>query len=129
MSIVINLTEQQHEDLIVTALEGGIGYWCHIGVSAHTIVDAMTPIKLKKEPFSIRFWQAIKAGAIIPIHDTDDRKKQLGEISLKSIDKGEQLLADKHPRHLFDLLSPGEWDQITADVWFQYCSLGKIVYG
>lgn len=64
-----------------------------------------------------------------PVHDAENEDEQLGEISLETIAKGEQLLADKHLQHLCDILTDGGWDANTADVWFQYCTLGEIVYG
>jgi hypothetical protein len=128
MSIIINLTDQQHENLIIGALEGGSNYWYHLTKNAVAIVNKLCPADKKDEPLSIRFWAAIKAGAVIPINDRENSKEELGEISLTSIEKGEQLLADKSPHHLADILSE-DGDAITDDVWFQYCTLGEIVYG
>jgi hypothetical protein len=127
MPIVISLTDQQHEDLIVTAIEGGSNYWYYLPTSSVNLIKKATPDE-KDEPLSTRMWKAIKAGAIIPIHDVEDPKEKIGEISLVSIEKGEQLLADKHSNHLADILNENE-DANTADVWFQLCSLGEIVYG
>jgi hypothetical protein len=128
MSIVINLTDQQREDLIVTALEGGSNYWYFLSDAAVSIVEKATWHYKKGTPFSIRFWVAIKNGAVIPIHDAEDEKTKIGEISLASIEKGEQLLADKHFHYLSDILTENG-DAATGDAWFQYCSLGELVYG
>jgi hypothetical protein len=127
MSIVINLTDEQREDLLVTALEGGSNYWYHLSDDALNLILKTT--KGSKEALSVRVWEAIKTGIAIPVHDAENEDEQLGEISLETIAKGEQLLADKHLQHLCDILTDGGWDANTADVWFQYCSLGKLVYG
>ena len=124
--IQIKLTDQQHEDLIVTALEGGSNFWYDLSDEAIKIINNAT--KGQKEPLSIRFWKALQNGAVIPINDIEEEDSKIGEISLASIEKGEQLLADKYPSHLADILSESG-DANTADVWFQLCTLGEVVYG
>jgi hypothetical protein len=129
MSIVINLTDQQREDLLVTALEGGSNYWYLLLQDAVKIIRDATQRYKKGTPFSVLFWYAIKAGAVVPIHDNEDEGgNKIGEISLASIEKGEQLLADNHFHYVSDILTDN-MDAATADAWFQYCSLGKLTYG
>lgn len=128
MSIIINLTDEQHENLVVSALEGGSNYWYYLTERAVKIVDKFCPADKKDEPFSIRFWAAIKAGASIPVNDVENVKHNLGKISLASIEKGEQILADKYFSHFADIMDEND-DATTADVWFQLCTLGEIVYG
>jgi len=128
MSIIINLTDEEHEDLIVTAIEGGSNYWYFLSDDAVKIIKEATVRYKKDTPLSTRLWGAIKNGAVVPIYDAEDEKTKIGEISLASIEKGEQLLADKHTYYLCDILNEN-MDAKTADAWFQYCSMGELVYG
>jgi hypothetical protein len=120
----IKISDEMRGDLIVTALEGGSNYWYNISTRADRIID-----KYKKDNlcFSEYFWEAIKAGESIPIHDIETNQK-LGEINLQSIEVGEQTMADEYPRHLADIVS-GNWDAETADVWFQLAVMNELVYG
>jgi len=128
MEITLSIKDETQENLIVGALEGGSNYWYYLGEEACNIIDEKCPAEKKDEPFSIRFWEAIKAGAVIPIHDAEDEDTKIGEISLESIQKGWDLLKTKQLRHFADILSEND-DADTADVWFQFCSLGELVYG
>ena len=56
----------------------------------------------------------------------DDKKKYT--VDMDAIKKGTQIFFDKHPRHAADMMSEND-DAITADVWFQCCALGELVYG
>lgn len=121
-TINITVTDQRREDMIVGALEGGSNYWYLIGDKASELL-----LQYGKEPLSIRFWKAIKDGKSIEIHDIETGQK-LGEINLKSIEEGEQLMADKYPSHLLDIVNEND-DANTADIWFQLCVLKEVVYG
>lgn len=124
--VVIRFTPQTHENLIVTALEGGSNYWYYLSDKAINIIEERT--KNSEEPFSIRFWKALKKGAIIPINDAEDPDTKIGSISMTSIIRGEQLMSNKSPRHFADIIQDNA-DSITADVWFQYACLGEVIYG
>lgn len=80
----VKLTDQQHEDLIITALEGGSNYWYFISDIAMNIITKTTPYY--RGCFSERFWEAIRyKGAVIPINDIENQLTKIGEISLASI--------------------------------------------
>lgn len=131
--IEIEVTDQRREDMIVGALEGGSNYWYWITKEGCRIIDEVCSDH--KEPFSIRLWKAIKAGKSIPVYEYNGSDlgqealmTKLGEINLKSIEEGEQLMADKSLSHFMDMINEND-DATTADVWFQYCLLKEIVYG
>ena len=126
MTITVTITDEQRLNLLTSALEGGSNYWYLLGDDATNIIDKHFPAT-KDTCFVDRMWAAIKAGLSIPIRDIEEDEK-IGEISLASIEKGEQLLADHLPNHLADILNEND-DANTGDVWFQYCSLGELVYG
>lgn len=108
-------------------MEGGSNYWYFIDDDACDIIDSVKPSD-NKTTFVERMWAAILKGKEIPIRDVEQHKTILGKISLVSICEGEQLMLDKHPHHFADILNEND-DATTADVWFQYAVLKKLVYG
>lgn len=118
--------DQKREDMLVSALEGGSNYWYWINDESYEIIEAFN--RDNDTPFSIAMWLAIKGGKSIKIHDIENKKELLGEINLTSIRKGEELMLREQPKHFADIISESD-DATTADVWFQYCVMGKIVYG
>lgn len=124
--IQINITDEQRENLLCSAIEGGSNYWYYLGQDACTIVEKYGDSS--QTPFVTLMWKAIKAGESIPIRDTEDHKTILGTINIKSIDEGEQIMSDKYPHILADILSDND-DAGTGDIWFQLAVMKEVVYG
>jgi hypothetical protein len=124
--MTITFSNQIHENLVVTALEGGSNYWYFLGEDSIAIIKNAT--KYSKQSLSVRTWNAVKNGAIIPIYDVEKQSKKIGEFSLQNIERGENILVKKYPHDLAEIVTE-EGDANTADVWFQLCTLGKVVYG
>lgn len=125
MPVTINITDEQRTNLLCSALEGGSNYWYLLNT------DAMAIIRKYKEANDTlveRMWKAIKAGEEIPVTDREDETEVLGKISLASIDKGEQIMAEKHASHFADVLKEID-DATTGDVWFQLAVMSEVVYG
>jgi hypothetical protein len=130
---IVNITEEQRFDLLVSAMSGGINYWAYFGEDLWKIVDGVQKPS-KNLCIEDRVWEAIKAGKELPIRDAesidedeDSEGEILGYISLKSIEEGEQIMANKYAWHLADIIEENA-DAITADVWFQCAVLKEIVY-
>jgi len=121
MSKLIN--DQCKQELLITALEGGSNYWYLLEEEACKIMS-----KYKKSSGSENFWMAIKDGKSIQIHDVEEEDSLLGTISYESMEQAEELLISEQPGHLADIISGG-WDATTADVWFQYAVMGKLIFG
>lgn len=122
---LIKVSDGRREDMLVGALEGGSNFWYWIGEEAGKVV---AKYQGDDEPFSTAMWKAIKAGETIEVHDCENMEEKLGEINLKSIDEGEDLMFEKSQKHFIDIINE-EDDAETADVWFQYCVLKSLVYG
>lgn len=130
MSIVkINLKADRQFDVLTSAWEGGSTYWCAIADKSLPIVRRFRKKNDKDEPpsFVEMVWKAVLAGETITLIDTEQNAKEYS-FNLRTIKKGEQLMADKALHHLVDILSEND-DATTADVWFQYCVLGDLIYG
>ena len=122
------------ESLIVTAWEGGINYWADISYeSLHKMNLYAEKNGFSGEPFSVRFAKFIWDGNSATIVDVeqdlyDDKQEEIiGKIDMRSIKKGWQIFSQQ--KHHFNDFLDGSTDAITADVWFQCCSLGDLVYG
>lgn len=135
--ITVKITDEQRENLLVSALEGGSNYWYCLRTDAEKEITKFVPEfpTLRKEtPYVELMWKAIQAGAVIPVRDVENPKDVLGHISLASIAEGEQFMADNHSRHFTAIIDEND-DAETGDVWFQLATLrnkdGKpeIVYG
>lgn len=125
MSTVINVSNETRENLLTSAIEGGSNYWYLIKDKACDIINKYS----KRECFVEKMWDAILAGEEIEIHDIEDEDGDaLGKISLVSIEKGEQIMAEKHASHFADIIDEND-DACTGDVWFQLAVMGEIVYG
>ena len=136
MTIKVEFTidYDQFESLIVTAWEGGINYWAEISYeSLHRMNLYAEKNGVSGEPFSVKFAKFIWDGNSATIVDVgvdqidDGREEIIGKIDLRSIKKGWQIFSQQ--THHFNDFLDGSTDAITADVWFQCCSLGEVVYG
>jgi len=123
----IALTSDQRSNLLCSAIEGGSNYWYWLSSKAMKVINEVKPSD-GKTPLVDRMWAAIEAGKSIPIHDLEDTKVQLGEISLVSIERGEQTMIEKHIQHFADVLKEND-DAATGDVWFQLAVMNEVVYG
>jgi len=116
------LDKKIREDLLVTALEGGSNYWYLLGIEDE--LDGVAP----KEPAAIRVFRAVLKGRIISIYDIENHEVRLGEISLENFERGESTMKKEQPGHFGNILS-GDWDAETADIWFQYVVMNKLIFG
>lgn len=124
--VLITITEEQEQNLLCSAIEGGSNYWYLFGKEAMSIINKHVT-KNTNSSFVDSLWAAIKLGLSIPVRDVE-HNEVIGEISLASIEKGEKILAEKHTAHLLDIIGEND-DATTGDVWFQLCVLGELVYG
>lgn len=126
------LTNDRRLDMLTGALEGGSNYWYDLREASEEAIKTVVPeldTLRKQTPFVDLMWQAIEGGASIPVFDIEDEEGEaIGHISLESIAKGEALMLANENEHFSDII--GEYDDATtADVWFQFCVLGELVYG
>lgn len=108
------------EELLITALEGGSNYWYML--NRDEFKDYPGPAGSEK------VWQAIQDNKTISVFDAEDPDDKIGEINKESITHGCILMESNHPGHYFDAIAE-RGDAETADVWFQLCCMGEIVFG
>lgn len=137
------ISNQMIEDLLVTALEGGSNYWFYLPDTRMCEgYESKNPIYNKPTPLSLQIHEAVLDGKEVPIMDAEtvelyDKKGKelkepkgdhLGFISKVNYERAEELLLDKHPHVLGNILGEN-YDANDADVWFQLVVMGELVYG
>lgn len=129
------------EEVLVTALEGGINYWgCldgeDISVFHKWFEEKIEAGELKRdENIHYRWMDAMFQGcpykiAVYDVEEDDEDEEPLGYLSMENIGKGLQLAMRDYPsvyaQH-FPEYDSG--DVISADVLFQLMVMGDVVYG
>lgn len=107
------LTPEQISDLMVTAFEGGIGYWC----------SAAKPTKI--HPTEVNPWYSdpvVWENDFIITFSVDGKQEVLGPQKLIA---GLGML----PGPRIEEIVSENYDAETADVLVQYALFGEIVYG
>ena len=111
------IDKQRLEDLLVGAFEGGSNYW----------IARATPLRSGRRDL----YEAAFDGGVnvyIAAERGDPRNGEKYRLNLSNMERGLQVMADKYPRHLGDILA-GEDDATTADVFLQLSLFGEVVYG
>lgn len=114
-------------DLLITAFEGGVGYWCCI--TGHKKPDGNVPPDLSDvENWPHAWYPLLEGGEIHLDEEYDGKMVKKHVLDLTRIRLGLALMANKYPRHFADFIDEN-YDATTADVFLQCCVLGDIVYG
>ena len=118
------------EDIFVTALEGGSNYWYYLPDSSVEAIRKAVP-KSEDPYLSTAILKAILDHDVkVVIEDAENEGDVIGVITRSTMAPRLQLLAESKEcswaleRHLRE-----EGDAGSADVVFQYMTLGEVVYG
>ena len=130
MKITQEVSREILEDIFVTALEGGSNYWYYLPDNS---VEAIRKAVSKEEdPYlSTAILKAILDHDVkVAINDAENEEEVIGVITRSTMQGRLQLLADSKEnkwaleRHLRE-----QGDAGSADVVFQYLTMGEVVYG
>lgn len=135
VKVVQEITHQRISDLLIGAFEGGSDYW----MAGYQVVKNVAKKDYERLGNSVGVEGAINRYSFLPLlpdngliiklqdpHDVDPEK--IAVLNLESIQKGLQVLADKYPHHLRDIISEND-DANTADCLVQAAIFGELVYG
>lgn len=126
MPVQIDIGYDMRTGLLTDAWAGISTAWCHFPPEVDSIINSVgTPGK--RTPFLDKLLAALKKGKTIPVHDSQNVDMKIGELSMASIIAGEQLMANKHVDDFADILNHN-YSPATADIWFQYACLKKVIY-
>ena len=114
--IEVNLTQQDIDDIMVAALEGGINYWCR---------EAEVVGKYLGEYAS----DQISRGGSLILHDAESSDKW--ELTLEKFLNGVKLYFEDgcHVQVEDNCIDAGDIDASDADCIVQFALFGKVVFG
>lgn len=112
----MKITNEEINDLVVCALEGGINYWC-------------SKVEITKEPTKKYEFASdvISIGGVLTLQEEDhngDKHELTKEKFLKGVEKAIEHYEYEDVEDLFD-----NHDAETADVIIQFALFNEIVYG
>ena len=121
VKITKEFTDEDMEDIVVTALEGGIGYWACLDNTTPEFKD-----EPKDTPTAVWCWHLLKQGKGIRFIDAEDTEE--GETWWMTL----EMLLDG----IGSAIVHGHWngdmdslDATSADAIFQYAIFNDIIYG
>jgi hypothetical protein len=117
INVPITITGRRIADLMVTAIEGGSGYWCKQ-------IDLRAGIATAKPWYDdAQLYEGLFSIALV----TDEGEEV--RITNEGLEKAFQLMAEQfQTSHWSDFLEENE-DADTADVFLQLWAFGEVVYG
>lgn len=89
MKELVVLTIDDVKNLLCSAIEGGVDYWCDIGTKSNALIYSTT-YEMKGQPFVDRLWAALERGVPVNIYDVNDqpgKRKKLGTLTEFSVQK------------------------------------------
>lgn len=120
ITVELDISARRIADLMVTAIEGGINYWCKgIYLEVPNVKEIKHAWWYDYAPLYDRDDLRIK----VAIHD--DAPRKIGKVDFA---EGAKIMAAKYPWHWADFTGENE-DAITADVFVQCVVFKEIVYG
>jgi hypothetical protein len=120
----INIPIRRIADLLCTAFEGGVGYWCRIvGYE-----DPENPVKIIDEDRITKYTDYPLCGGAVYCEIDDTSPIEQKRLDGVSIVEGLKIMSEKYQRHFANFISENE-DAETGDVFLQCCLLGEVVYG
>lgn len=111
----VSVSDQDIDDILCTALEGGINYW----------VDSY---RIKTNPGNCKYVSdVVSKGGTIEIDVIDD---ETHELNLEKFQKGIEMFLNEYPNKI-DVdccIDPGDIDACDADCIVQYALFNELVY-
>jgi hypothetical protein len=120
------------KDLLACAFDGGSSYWAVIDdyffANGIGINDFKEGGRFADKNHAIAVSIPFQPGCGINIESNDDTDPMKSVLNLENLQKGFQLMAEKHPRHFADFMDDNT-DATTGDVFLQMCLFGELVFG
>jgi hypothetical protein len=132
IATTVTLSEQKLSDILITAFEGGVGYWCQI-VKYDIPAGAMSPIP-DMQDFK-HGWAPLVEGGGIWVQDAENPGKNNPDAAFERtkldrdhLQSGLTLCAKHHP-HVFSRILEDQYDSCDADIVVQLAVMGSVVFG
>ena len=119
-NIEVEITNEQIENLIVSAFEGGSSYWM--------VYDVNPIIKDFKWNSSEYAAQIINGDVEINVYDAENPDDLLGRLNTHTILTGLKTMCKDYPTHFTDIINDNI-DADTGDVFMQCAVMNDVVFG
>jgi hypothetical protein len=129
IKIIQGVKREVLEDIFVTALEGGSNYWYFLPEESIKAIRKAVP--KEEDPYlSTAILKAILDHDVkIAVNDAENEDDVIGVITRGTMQARLQLLSDSSERWALEKHMREEGDAGSADVVFQYLTMGEVVYG
>lgn len=124
------LTVEDLEEIMTTAIEGGIGYWACLD---NTACDWLEARKQLREEGKELFWGTVATrvllnGGAIVFEDAEGEDNECWMLTLEGFRRGCELY-EKERGSLTKALEDGSFDADDADCLIQYGCFGQVIFG
>lgn len=129
-SVNHSLTEQDILDILTTAFEGGIGYWCCLDNTDADWVAARQQLKEEtgETPcFCDVAYRVMKNGQTVKLEDEEEGT--VLELTLEKFQQGCTKYTEETHRDIHRTIDNSEFDAEDADMIIQYALFGELIYG
>jgi len=129
IKIIQGVKREVLEDIFVTAIEGGSNYWYFL--PEHSIKAIRKAVPKEEDPYlSTAILKAILDHDVkVAINDADEEEEVVGVITRGTMQARLQLLAESELKWALDAHIKEEGDADSADIVFQYLTMGEVIYG
>ena len=129
IKIIQGVKREVLEDIFVTALEGGSNYWYYLPEESIKAIRKAVP--KEEDPYlSTAILKAILDHDVkIAVNDAENEDEVIGVITRGTMQARLQLLSDSNERWALEAHMREQGDAGSADVVFQYLTMGEVVYG
>ena len=125
------LTEEDILDVLTTAIEGGIGYWCCLLNDDPDWIKARADWKLHHNNETPCYcdvaYQVLMSGKSVKLEDIEEDK--IYELDMDKFKKGCSVYIEKTGHDIHCALRDGAFDAEDADLLIQYALFGECVFG
>ena len=120
----IDISAEQIGGLLEAALYGGSNYW-------YLIDTAKITGQGKSEFLAYRLADGLVKGTLtMPVYDVENPEDVLGVVDRQSFKMGLTKMYMDYPEHFSRCFEEdGQWDAEDADVFFQFITMGEVIYG
>lgn len=129
MKLEIELSREVLEDIFVTAIEGGSNYWYFLSRDAVKRIRQAVPRDVDAVLSTATFKAVYDHGVSVPINDVENEEDIVGWISMETMQERLQSLLNSNDRWALERHMNEEGDADSADVVFQYMTMGEAIYG
>lgn len=124
------LDKQTIEDILCTAVEGGIGYWACLDNTTKEWVEARNELRttLGRAPYlSEVMYHLIEQDKPVVLIDEEENKTL--HLTWEKLQQGCRKFEEDKGVNLTDYIEDGNFDAVDADMVIQYSLFDEVVYG